>query len=288
MITQFLYRILCGFFLGLSVFAPGFSGSIVAITMGIYQDLLRIISNPFKPLKQNIKYCIPLAIGAAASAVLFVLTFYYLFETYEKATYLLFVGLITGNLPVIFTEVKKCGFQKRYLIGGAGAFAAALAIGVFAIGLDPIKGVEAMSASWLVLALSGFAAGVTAIIPGMSVTIVLIIFGIYGELLFAADLLLHMDFTYLVPFGVFCVGAVAGLVSVSRAIKLFFEKYPGFSNSTVFGIMSGSLIGVLIQSLQTVDDNFNWLLGGVMLLIGLAVSMLFVVMGRYMNKTEAV
>jgi len=287
MIKQFFYRILCGFFLGVSVFAPGFSSSIIAITMGIYQDLLRIISNPFKSLKQNIKYCLPLAIGAALSAVLFVLTFYYLFETYEKATYLLFVGLITGNLPVIFAEVKKCGFQKRYLIGGTGAFAAALALGLFAIGIEPITNVDALSASWLILAIGGFVGGVTAIIPGMSVTIVLIVFGIYGQLLFAAELLLHMDFTYLAQFGFFCVCAIAGLVSVSKLIKMLFEKYPGFSNSTVFGFMSGSLIGILIQSLQIADHNFNWLLGGVMLAIGLAISMFFVVMGKKMNKTIA-
>ena len=287
MIRNFLYRILCGFFLGVSVFAPGFSGSLVAITMGIYQDLLRIISNPFKSLKQNIKFCFPLAIGAAISAVLFLLTFRYLFDTYEKATYLLFVGLITGNLPVIYAEVKKCGFQKRYLIGGAGAFAAAFAFGVLAIGLEPAAGAQAMSASWLVLALSGVAGGVTAIVPGMSVTIVLLIAGVYSQLIHAAELLLHMDFTYFIPFGFFCVCALAGLVSASRVIKLVFEKFPGFSNSTVFGFMSGSLIGILIQSLRIEDKNFNWLLGGAMLAAGLAISMFFVVMGKKMNKAEA-
>jgi len=284
MVKKFLYLILCGFFLGVSVFAPGFSGSIIAITLGIYQDLLRIISNPFKSLKQNIKFCFPIGIGVVISAVLFLLTFRYLFDTYEKATYLLFVGLITGNLPVIFAEVKKSGFQKRYLVGGGGAFAAALAFGILAIGLEPIAGVQAMSASWIILALSGFAGGVTAIIPGMSVTIVLLIAGVYSQLLHAAELLLHFDFTYLVPFGFFCVCAIAGLVSASKGIKIIFEKFPGFSNSTVFGFMSGSLIGILIMSLQMNDTNFNWLLGGVMLVIGLGISMLFVVMGKKMNK----
>jgi len=284
MLKKFLYLILCGFFLGVSVFAPGFSGSIIAITLGIYQDLLRIISNPFKSLKQNIKFCFPIGIGVVISAVLFLLTFRYLFDTYEKATYLLFVGLITGNLPVIFAEVKKSGFQKRYLVGGGGAFAAALAFGILAIGLEPIAGVQAMSASWIILALSGFAGGVTAIIPGMSVTIVLLIAGVYSQLLHAAELLLHFDFTYLVPFGFFCVCAIAGLVSASKGIKIIFEKFPGSSNSTVFGFMSGSLIGILIMSLQMNDTNFNWLLGGVMLVIGLGISMLFVVMGKKMNK----
>jgi len=145
MVTKFFYRIFCGFVLGISVFAPGFSGSIVAIAMGIYQDLLRIVSNPFKPLKENIRFCFPLAIGAAISAVLFLLTFEYLFETYEKATYLLFVGLVTGNLPTIFREVKRLGFKKHYLIGGTCAFAAALALGIVATGIKPISDVDVFS-----------------------------------------------------------------------------------------------------------------------------------------------
>lgn len=286
MIKRFLYRIACGFLLGFGIFAPGFSGSIIAIVMGIYQDLLRIVSNPFKPLKDNIKFCFPLAIGAAVSAVLFVFVFKYLFSTYEKATYLLFVGLVAGNLPVIFSEVKKCGFKKHYLIGGSGAFAAALALGIVAIGIEQSSGANAMTAGWLILILGGFAGGVTALIPGMSVSVVLIIFGIYSQLIFAAESLLRFDMTLLIPFGVFCASALVGLVLASRGIKLIFEKFPGFSNSAVFGFVSGSLIGILIQSLQINDSNSGWLLDCVMLVVGLCISMFFVVFGRKMKQGE--
>ena len=284
MVTKFFYRILCGFFLGVSVFAPGFSGSIVAITMGVYQDLLRIISNPFKPLKQNVRFCFPLAIGVAISAILFVLTLSYLFDTYEKATYLLFIGLITGNLPIIFSEVKKHGFKKQYLIGGVAAFISALILGVFAAEIQPITDVSVLPVNWLVWALGGFAGGVIALIPGMSVSMILIVMGIYSHLIFAAESLLHMNFTYLLPFGLFCVCAVAGLVSASRGIKLIFKKHPGFANAAVLGFMSGSLVGILLHSIQMNDANFNWLTGCVMLAAGLGISMLFVVLGKTMNK----
>ena len=286
MVVHFFYRILCGFFLGISVFAPGFSGSIVAIIMGIYQDLLRIISNPFKQFKQNVKYCLPLAIGVGFSAVLFILTFKYLFETYEKATYLLFVGLVAGNLPIIFSEIRKCGFKKHYLAGGAVSFAAALALGIFAMGIEYTSGAEALQVDLPVLALGGLAGGVTALIPGMSVSVILIIIGVYSQLIIMAESLLHLDFGYLVPFGVFLVCAAVGLVSTSRGIKKVFEKFPGFSNVTVFGFMTGSLIGILVQSLKVSDADFNWLLGCAMLAVGLGISMLFVVLGKKMGKQE--
>ena len=281
---NFFYRVFCGFFLGLSVFAPGFSGSVLAIILGIYQDLVRIVSNPFKRLKQNILFCIPLGIGAVLSAVLFVIVFKFLFGTYEKATYLLMIGLITGNLPEIFAQIKKCGFKKRYLFGGAGAFAAALMLGILAV--DMGQPAEGITASLPLLALSGLAGGAVALMPGMSVTMTLMVCGVYGQLLFAAETFLHLDFTYWLPFGLFGLCALVGLVATSRGIKFVFEKYPGLANSMVFGFMIGSLIGILVQSLRLQDPNFNWLLGGIMLAVGLGVSMLFVLLGRTMNKAK--
>ena len=282
MVKQFLYRILCGFFIGVSVFAPGFSGSIVAIIMGIYQDLLRIISNPFKQFKKNIVFCVPLAIGAAMSAVLFVLTFKYLFETYEKATYLLFVGLVAGNIPVIVSEIKKCGFKKRYIAGGAAAFAVALALGIFAMRIDPLSGGDTQSATLFAWAFGGLIGGMAALVPGMSVSMILIVFGIYTHLIAAAESLMHLNLEYLLPFGLFCVFALIGLVAASRGIKHIFDKYPGFANSAVFGFVSGALIGIFIQSMRLSDPNFSWLLGGAMLAAGLGISGLFVVLGKKM------
>ena len=281
---KFFYRILCGFFLGVSIFAPGFSGSIIAISMGIYDDLLRIISNPFKRLKQNILFCLPIGIGVIISAALFVLTFKYLFEKYEKATYLLFVGLIVGNLPIIFSKVRKYKFKTRYLTGGICAFAAAIALGTFFMWNTHASGLEGLTAGLPVLALSGFAGGITTLIPGMSVTMVLLIMGVYYQLIFMADTFLFLNFTYLVPFAVFCVCAIIGLIVASRVIKYIFEEFPGFANSMVLGFMAGSLISVLLQSLQIDDSDFNWLMGGAMLAIGLIISMLFVVLGKKMNR----
>jgi len=286
MVKRFFFRTFCGLFLGISVFAPGFSGSIIAIILGIYQDILRIISNPFKRFKENIKFCIPIGIGVAASAVLFILTFSFLFDTYEKATYLLFVGLVAGNLPVIYSEIKKCEFKKRYLIGAVVAFVAALALGVVATGTESMGSGDTENISLLLLAGSGLAGGVTALIPGMSISVVLIIAGVYYPLLSIADSFLHLEFVYVVPFGVFCLGFLVGLVSVSSLIKYIFKKYPGFANAMVFGFMSGSLLSVLYNSLRIEDADFNWFIGSVMLIAGLVISMLFVVLGKKMQQGD--
>ena len=286
MIKKFFYRIVCGFFLGISVFAPGFSGSVIAIAMGIYQDIVRIISNPFKKLKENIIFCVPIGIGVAASGVLYIVGFKYLLSNYEKATYLLFIGLLAGNMPVIYGEIKKVTFKKHYLFGALPAFGAALCLGIIAAVAFKGDASDIISPLYM-FALGGFFGGAVTLIPGMSVSVVLIITGgILSQLIFAVDSLLKLDFTALVPVGVFALCAVTGLVLTSKGIKYVFNRFPGFANTTVFGFMAGSLAGIAVETHYLSSQNFNWYLGGGMLVAGLLISMGFVVLAKKMNAEQ--
>jgi len=286
-VKRFLYRILCGFFVGLSIFAPGFSGSLVAIAMGIYHDLVRIISNPFKKLKDNIIFCVPLGVGVLISAVLFVLAFRQLFDTYPKATYMLFIGLIAGSIPIVVMEVRKTGFKPFYLLGALASFILAVAIGIFASEAGLMTEETASMSDWLGLAIGGFAAGVTALIPGMSLSTVLIVLGVYTPLIYAGEALLHREFAYILPIGLFLVFTVIGLVSAARGVKYVFEKFPGFSNTTVLGFQFGSLVSIAYHSHFIIDTNFTWLQGGIMLILGFGISVSFILLGRLMNQSDS-
>ena len=285
-VFDFLYKVLCGFFLGLSVFAPGLSGSVIAIIMGIYKRLVDIAANPLKDIKRTILFCIPLVIGATLSAVVFILAFDYLFNTYEKATYLLFIGLIAGNLPVIYDKIKEHVFKPVYLVGGAFAFVIALVLLFAANGIGEGGTVTALTAGLPLLASAGFAGGATPLIPGMSVSMVLIVFGVYRQLIFAAKQILALDLSYVIPFVLFALSAIAGLIISSKGIKWVFEKIPGLAYTIVFGFMASSVTGLVVQSLQLRDAEFNWLLGAVMLGIGLLISMGFVALSHRMDPEK--
>ena len=116
-ISGFFYRMLCGAFRGISVIAPGISGSIMAVMMGIYDELIGIISNPFKNLRKNIIYILPMGIGAVISILLLINALDFLFENYTVPAYLLFMSLILGSVPTVVEEAKKDTVKKRYFIG---------------------------------------------------------------------------------------------------------------------------------------------------------------------------
>ena len=272
--------------MGLSIFAPGFSGSLVAIAMGIYHEFVRVMSNPLKQLKKNLIFCTSIGIGLVISAVVFVFAFRQLFDSYEKAIYLLFVGLIAGSIPLVLMEVRKTGFKPYYLIGALFAFVIAVVVSVFAMGTGLMSGDTASMSDWPGLALGGFAAGVTALIPGMSLSTVLVLLGVYSPLIYAAEALMRMDLSFIVPIGLFLVCAVIGLMSTAKGIKYVFEKYPGFSNTTVLGFQFGSLIGIAYQSHFIIDPGFTWTLGGIMLIVGFCISVMFIILGKFMNKNE--
>jgi len=283
-LKQFFYYIFCGFFLGISAFAPGFSGSVMAITMGIYGDLVRIMSNPLKELRQNLSFFIGIAIGIAISGILFVLAFRVLIERHLRATFLLFVGLILGNLPMIAKEIKQFQFQKRYLIGGLLSFAFALILSLVGFGASQMASADTESVLFLRLALAGFIAGAITLVPGMSISAILIMLGVYGSLIAMVDGLLHLNWHYLPPVLGTILFAALGLILTARIIKRIFKRFPGFANTCVFGFMSGTLVGILIESFFLEDQSFTWPLGIFTLIVGLGVSILFILLGGEMRK----
>ncbi|MCL2843047.1 MAG: DUF368 domain-containing protein [Oscillospiraceae bacterium] len=282
-IKTFFYRTICGFFLGISTVAPGFSGSIMAIAMGVYQELVRIMSNPLQELRKNFRFLLPIVVGALLSGILFVRVFNYFFGRHEKVILLLFVGLIAGNLPMIYKEAKSHPFAKRYLVGGVISFLIALGMGLLAIGVEHTAG-SGEAVSFIEVALSGFVIGAVALVPGMSISAVLMMLGVYGELIMMAGAILSRDFSYLPHLLGVALCAVLGVVFASRGIKRFFERHPGLANTCVLGFMAGSMMGIFAQSVYIADPTFNWLIGGIVLAAGLGLSVLFLVLGKSMGK----
>ena len=283
---NFFYRIFCGFFLGLSVFAPGVSGSVMAVMMGIYDQLLTVISNPFKNFKKNVIYLIPLGIGVVLSLVLFILAFEWLFDNYEKATYLLFLGLMAGNLPVVFKGANKEGFKGYFLIGIIIAFAIALAVGIMRYVTPESQASAVTDPTFIYLAVCGLVAGVCSMMPGMSISMILITLGIYNYLLHTARAIVPAFGRHeLAVAGVVAGCFIIGMIGFSNVTKRIFDRYSGFANFMVFGFMCGSLASICIN-LPPSDEKFNWFVGALMLLIGLGISLLFVFLSRKFNVEE--
>lgn len=289
----FFYRMLCGAFLGISVIAPGISGSIMAVMMGIYDDLINIISNPFKNFKRNFFFLLPMVIGACASMLLLLQALDFLFEKYTVPAYLLFMSLIAGSVPTVIDEAKQKPIKKKYFIGTLLAFAFALAIGIlgksnFAIGVDTAN--TASTAMKIYLPACGAVSGMMSMVPGMSISMLLMMFGIYEPLLsLATNLMLPERWFTTAWFGeAFTVGTVVlaflvGMVLFSNITKRVFERHHSLAFLMVLGFMSGSIVSIFPGLPHGLID---WILSVVAIAIGLSISYLFKILGQKFNVEE--
>lgn len=291
--NNFFYRMLCGAFLGISVIAPGISGSIMAVMMGIYDDLINIISNPFKGFKKNFMYLLPMGIGAVISMLLLLKALDFLFENFTVPAYLLFMSLIAGSVPSVVEEAKKDTLKKKYFIGTALAFAFALSIGIlaksdFAIAIDTAN--TQSTAMKLYLPACGGVAGMMSMVPGMSISMLLMMFGIYEPLLGLATGLMSPDNWFTAPWygdaltvGTVVLAFLVGMVLFSNITKTVFKKYHSLGFLMVLGFMSGSIVSIFPGLPKGI---INWVLSIVAIAIGLSISYLFKILGKKFNVED--
>lgn len=283
-VKNFFYRVLCGAFIGLSIIAPGISGSIMSVMMGIYDDLITIISNPFKNFKKNVIYILPLGIGAALSIIVFIKALDWLFKYYPTPAYLLFISLIAGSIPTVFKEAKSGKIKKKYFIGVLFAFAFALFIGIlakheFAFSINTSD--TTSLAMRIYMPICGIVAGMMSMIPGMSVSMVLMMFKIYEPLLdTAASFNIPMILQVVAPVAI-CF--VIGMVLFSNITKMVFDRFRSLAYLMVLGFMSGSVVSIFPEFPK---DTINWLLSVIAVVIGVTVYFIFKKLGDRYNVEQ--
>lgn len=279
-LKDFFYRMFCGLFLGISVIAPGISGSIMAVMMGIYDDLINIISNPFKNFRKNFVYLLPMVIGAGAGILVLIQALDFLFEHYPVPAYLLFMSLIAGSIPTVFKEARKGIIKKKYFIGVFLALCFALTIGLLAkseyvVAVDTAN--TATTAMRVYLPIVGGVAGMMSMIPGMSVSMVLMMFNVYEPLLSAAK---SFDVKTIMPVG---IAFLVGMVLFSNITKTVFKKFRTLGFLMVLGFMTGSIISIF-PGLPT--DLLNWVLTIIAVAVGLTISYIFKLLGKKFNVDD--
>ena len=292
-IKNFFYRMLCGAFLGISVIAPGISGSIMAVMMGIYDELITIISNPFKNFKKNIVYIFPMVIGACVSVIALINGLDYLFEHYRVPAYLLFMSLIAGSIPTVLGEAKKGKIKAKYFVAVTFAFALALSVGILAktdvtVAVDTTN--TASAAMRIYFPICGLVSGMMSMMPGMSVSMLLMMFSVYEPLLHLVTGILKVKtwftpewYTSVLTVGTVVIAFAVGMVLFSNITKKVYEKHRSLAFLMVLGFMAGSVISIF-PGLPS--GLLNWILSVSAVAVGVTVSYVFKVLGEKFNVKE--
>ena len=257
---EFFGNIIKGIMIGIANIIPGVSGGTMAVSLGIYDRLIGSISGLFREFKKSILFLIPIIIGAGIGIVGFTYAIEYLLDKHTFVTCMAFVGLILGGLPAIFSSMRA-----KVSSGGVGVFGILAFVIAFAISggmpllkesKDALTVIAVTPGNMVILFILGIVASATMVIPGVSGSMMLMIFGYYYAIintiktfldnLRAFDLAGMKDgILLLAPFG---IGVALGIFLIAKLITFLFEKYGVQTFCAILGLVISSPIAIFINT----------------------------------------
>lgn len=256
-----MINFLKGIIAGIGGVAPGLSGSVLLIILGLYQKTLDALGTLPRNFKKNLKFLLPIVSGMFIGVLLFSKVIDFFLSHYEMATRYCFLGLILGTVPLFYTEVKKNGFAKKYYF----VMVLACLFGTWMFTVNSSAFPQIQDPTLMQTIILGVAVAATAIVPGVDPAVLLSTLGYYEMYVRA---LATFDLTILLPM---LIGLAAGAVAISFLMSLLFRKFYTASFSVIFGIFI-SMIPNMLSDRCVLGMNRMSLFSLVLLIIGFCVS----------------
>lgn len=237
---------------------PGASGGTMAMILGIYEELIESMGSlpgllaecircgndgcARRRLWDCLRFLALFSLGALAGMALLAKGVLSLLERYPMAVSYFFLGAVAGGIPLICrqAQVKKITWQALFwpLAGLLMVYGlAALPEGLFTAGLPGAAsspGVPSFRAL-LFQFLGGCILAVALILPGISVSQMLLMLGLYEPVMEAVS---SLRFASLLPLG---LGAVLCTLLVTRLLGSAMQRRPQPTYLLILGFVLGSL-----------------------------------------------
>lgn len=233
-LKNWLERLAKGFLVGFVGIVPGASGSVLAVAVGLYEPMLAAITSfcRFKNMKSSFFYLLPIGIGGVAGVLGTASIVEWLMAAFPMAVMYAIMGLVLGGVTSLIREAnERGGFKAKYFLGTL--IGAALIIALWYIG-EKMPSVHKLELTAATAALSGAILAIGTVIPGVSVSFILIYLGLFEDALAAlTSFNIPMLFMMGVGFGLMALLLVFG-------VKKIFERYHGYSYYAMLGFLAGS------------------------------------------------
>lgn len=252
--------VLKGFFMGIANVIPGVSGGTIAIILGIYEDFIGAISNILKDFKKNFKFLLPIAIGMGLAIVTTSKIVGYSYDHFPLPTLLFFVGLVVGGIPMLLGNVKNEKESKHISCYIIAALTFALVIFMasykFIFSMNGEVNLASVDLTgYILLFLVGIVAAATMVVPGISGSLVLMILGYYYPIINTINSVLKGDMLHnLIVLGIFGIGIVVGILSISKLLEYLFKKYKVKTYFGVLGFVFASVIAIPLSACIELND----------------------------------
>ena len=269
-----------GVFMGIADAMPGVSGGTIALLVGIYEELIKSISelnislfselkkNGFKSFwkKLNGNFLLVLSLGIGISLISFVKISANLLENFPLFIWSFFLGLIFATIYVIYKLINNWSVVSLFFL---------VTSILFSLFLSSFSIYETTEISLLFVLFSGIIASSAMILPGISGSLILVILGVYAYLIKSID---NLEFIVIFTF---ILGAIIGLLGFSRILKYLFKNHRNVTYTIMLGLVIGS-----IEKVWPWNKSFSVELSNLDLLLSVSLAILGFIIVFLLEKTK--
>ena len=253
---MYILNFIRGFCMALADSIPGVSGGTIAFILGFYDDFVNSLNNLIANNKINrinsLKFLSKIGLGWVLGFILSVLFITNIFEKniYEISS--LFLGFIISSIPLIVkSEMKTLVNNKKYIIF--------LIIGIIiVVAMTYFNPVTSSGRSFSIkydnlniifiayIFISGMIAISAMVLPGISGSTILLIFGLYAPILNGVKQILKLNFEYLPGILIFGFGVLLGILLTVRTVRYLLRNFRSQTIYCIIGLMIGSIYSVIM------------------------------------------
>lgn len=283
-LKELIINFINGFCMALADSVPGVSGGTVAFILGFYDDFITSLDDIFRGTweakKKAAIYLIKILIGWTVGFLLAASILADLFNTkiYEMSS--LFLGFIIFAIPLVIKEEKSVlhGKYKNIIFAILG-IALVVAITIASTNSTININLQEMNIGTIIYVFVVAMIAISAmILPGISGSTMLLIFGIYIPIMNKIKSCMHFDFSAIPTLAIFGLGIIFGIMVFVKVARKCLEKHRSETVYAILGLMLGSIYSIFIGPTTLTEpqpimnfSSFNilfFIIGGV-IIIGL-------------------
>ncbi len=251
-IKDYIMNMFNGFCMALADSVPGVSGGTIAFLLGFYDKFINSLDDFFrgslKQKKSALTFLIKLGIGWVIGFLAAATVLSNLFTTKIYSMSSLFIGFIVAAIPLIIKE-ELDSFKGKYkniifLILGA-----LLVVGITLLNGAPSLNVDLANPNvftYLYVLVAASIAITAMVLPGISGSTLLLVFGLYIPIMNSIKELLKFNLSVLPILIVFGVGVLFGIVFFVKLLRIGLKKYRSQICYAIVGMMIASLFSIVM------------------------------------------
>lgn len=251
---MYVIQFIRGFCMALADSVPGVSGGTIAFLLGFYDQFITsiddLMTGNMEKKKGALTFLIKIGIGWVCGFLMAVLILTSVFESHIYAVSSLFIGFIIFAIPIVAKEEKECLSKKiiasPFVLLGIGIVCAITYFNPVSGGGDSVDLTQMNFGLGIFLFVAGAIAISAMVLPGISGSTLLLIFGIYLPIITGIKEILHFNFSYFLALFVFGCGVLVGIFSSVKLIRKALEKCRAQMIYTIIGLMLGSIYAVIM------------------------------------------